>query len=128
MKIEHFALNVLSPVEMAAWYEENMGLKIVRRSDGPSREHFLADESGQVMLELYNNKNAPVPNYESMSPLQLHLAFVSEKPSEDHERLSRAGARFVEEIHLDDGSHLLMMRDPWGTPIQFCKRGKPMLR
>lgn len=128
MKIEHFALNVLSPVEMAAWYEQNMGLEIVRRSGPPSYEHFLVDESGQVMLELYNNKNAMVPDYQSMSPFQLHLAFVSSKPAEDRSRLEKAGARFVEEIHLEDGSHILMMRDPWGTPIQFCKRGKPMLR
>lgn len=128
MKIEHFALNVLSPAAMSEWYEEHLGMKIVRRSEGPSKEHFLADESGKVMLELYNNKSAPVPNYEAMSPFQLHLAFVSDKPAEDRERLSKAGARFVEEIHLEDGSHLLMMRDPWGTPIQFCKRGKPMLQ
>jgi hypothetical protein len=33
----------------------------------------------------------------------------------------------VDEVRLKDGSHLVMMRDPWGLAIQLCKRGQPML-
>lgn len=58
---------------------------------------------------------------------QLHLAFVSEDPHQERERLLKAGAKLIEEQHLPDGSHLLMMRDPWGLAIQFCKRADPML-
>jgi len=30
MRIEHFALNVAKPAEMAQWYARNLGMKIVR--------------------------------------------------------------------------------------------------
>ncbi|MEX0609208.1 MAG: VOC family protein [Balneolaceae bacterium] len=63
-----------------------------------------------------------------MNPLILHLAFVSMHPAVDKERLLNAGATLVTEDKLDDGSPLLMMRDPWGFSIQFCKRGKVLLK
>jgi len=126
-KLEHFALNVSDPVAMAAWYEKNLGLKTIRKIEGAHNTHFLGDYSGAILLEIYNNPPDQVPAYATMNPLHVHVAFVSEDPSVDIETLVKAGASFVEEVHLPDGSHLAMMRDPWGLAIQFCKRGKPML-
>jgi glyoxylase I family protein len=128
MKIEHFAINVADPVAMADWYVTNMGLTIVRKQDIGSKTHFLADVSGQVMIEIYNNPPDQVPDYFSMNPLILHLAFVCENPEHKRAELERVGAIFAEEVHIKDGSHLVMMRDPWGLAIQLCKRGNPMLR
>lgn len=127
MKIEHFALNVADPIAMAAWYVEHMGMTIVRKSDSSARTHFLGDNSGQVMIEIYNNPPDQVPDYASMNPLLLHLAFVCENPNQKRAELEMAGATFAEEVHIADGSHLVMMRDPWGLAIQLCKRGVPML-
>ncbi|MBA9076362.1 VOC family protein [Rufibacter quisquiliarum] len=62
-----------------------------------------------------------------MNPLLVHLAFVSENPTADKERLCLAGATCVSDQTLDDGSHLVMLRDPWGLALQLCKRGRPML-
>ena len=89
--------------------------------------HFLADSSGTILLEIYNNPPDQVPPYAAMDPLQLHVAFVSEDPETDKIALLDAGATFVEELFFDDGSHLAMLRDPWGLAIQLCKRGDPML-
>ncbi|TVQ74418.1 MAG: VOC family protein [Balneolaceae bacterium] len=127
MKIEHFAFNVEDPVGMSRWYVTHLGMSVVRLDKNPPYTTFLADSSGQVMIEFYNNPADAVPDYRNMDPLIVHLAFVSEDPSVDKKRLLEAGAKLADEIHLDDGSHLLMMRDPWGFPIQFCKRGVPML-
>ena len=127
MKIEHFALNVADPVAMAAWYEKNVGLKIVRKMDAPTFTHFLADSGGTVMLEIYNNPPDQVPDYANMDPLLCHIALVSEDPEVDKQTLLAAGATLVDNLHLEDGSHLVMMRDPWGLALQLCKRGKPML-
>jgi hypothetical protein len=30
-------------------------------------------------------------------------------------------------VQLPDGSHLKMLKDPWGLSIQLCKRGQPMV-
>ncbi|MEX0771239.1 MAG: VOC family protein [Balneolaceae bacterium] len=127
MKIEHFAFNVESPRVIADWYVNHLKMEIVRQSENEPYMTFLADDSGRVMIEIYNNPSDEVPDYRKMNPLIMHLAFVSEQPDVEKKRLEKAGASLVSEDHLDDGSHIIMMRDPWGFPIQLCKRGAPML-
>lgn len=127
MKIEHFAFNVSEPSAMAEWYCKNLGMTTKRRQPDHPFTHFLADSSGSVMIEIYNNPADAVPAYGEMDPLLLHLAFVSPDPTADLERLIEAGASLIDEIKLDDGSHLAMLRDPWGFAIQLCKRGQPMI-
>jgi glyoxylase I family protein len=128
MKIEHLALNVTDPVAMAVWYEAHLKLKVVRQLKNAPYTHFLADSSGTMMLEIYNNPPDQVPSYGAMNPLVLHVAFVSDDPEADKTALLSAGATLVEEQCFDDGSHLVMLRDPWGLAIQLCKRGVPMLK
>lgn len=127
MKIEHLAINVSCPLEMTDWYVENMGLKVIKQEKEAPHTVFLADDGGRVMLELYNNPPDEVPDYKMMNPLILHLAFVSENPAKDKERLMKEGALLISDEHLEDGSHLVMLRDPWGLPLQLCKRSIPML-
>ena len=77
MKIEHIAVIVKDPVAVAQWYSQNLGLRIVRSGGAPTFTTFLADEGNHVMIEMYTNPSVPVPDYGSMDPLILHLAFVS---------------------------------------------------
>lgn len=127
MKIEHFALNVSHPVEMAAWYVSHLGLKAVVAQTQAPFTHFLADDSGDVMLEIYSNPADNVPDYKNMDPLLCHIALVSDNPNADRLRLEKAGAVFVNEAVPFKGTLLVMMRDPWGLSLQLCKRAKPML-
>lgn len=127
MKLEHFALNVEDPLAMKQWYVQHLGMTAVRENDTPPYTTFLADDNGKIMLEIYKNPPGEVPPYSDMDPLQVHLAFVSIDPDKDKDRLLNAGASLVSDQHLKDGSHLVMLRDPWGLAIQFCKRGRPML-
>lgn len=125
MKIEHIALNVSEPVEVAEWYTRHCGLQVVRHIPQPSQTHFLSDGESTV-LEIYCNLSAEVPDYKSMNPLLLHLALVSTDPVSDAQRLMAAGANWVEEIKTVDGSHLIMLRDPWGLALQLCLRAVPL--
>lgn len=127
MKIEHFALNVEDPIAMAQWYTKHLGLKILRQRKVAPFTTFLTDDSGRVMIEIYKNPPDELPPYRKMNSLILHLAFVSNSPELDKNHLLEAGAILESEDYLDDGSHLVMMRDPWGLAIQFCKRGTNML-
>jgi hypothetical protein len=88
----------------------------------------MADETGQTVLEIYRNPPDRVPDYTAMDPLQLHLAFASSDPAADRDRLLAAGATRadVEEIQSPDGTHIIMLRDPWGFPLQLCRRAKPL--
>ena len=127
MKLEHFALNVEEPLTMAQWYVDNLGLKIVKQSTTAPYMTFLADDSGRIMIEIYTNPTDEVPPYRQMNPLLVHLAFVSENPGTDKDRLLAAGATLESDQKLEDGSHLIMLRDPWGLALQLCKRATPML-
>jgi glyoxylase I family protein len=125
MKLEHIAYNVSDPVAMAEWYTIHFGLRIVRHIPEPSQTHFLADDDSSI-IEIYCNPPEEVPDYHSMNPLLFHLAFTSDHPVADKVRLVAAGASFESEVHLEDGSHLIMMKDPWGVSFQLCKRHRAL--
>lgn len=127
MRIEHFAFNVKDPVAQAQWYCQHLGFTVRHKFDRAPYTHFLSDSTGKVMIEIYNNPPDEVPDYPSMNPLTLHLAFVSEDPEQDAQRLCAAGCTQVDDVRLNDGSVLLMLKDPWGFAIQLCKRGQPMV-
>jgi len=127
MKLEHVALNVADPRQMAAWYECHMGLTVVRRITTAPYTHFLADDGGTVLLEIYHNPPDQVPAYADMDPLICHLAFVSSDPESDKDRLLAHGASWIRDERLGDGSLLIMLRDPWGLAIQLCRRSTPMI-
>jgi len=125
MKIEHLAFNVKDPAAVAAWYGKNLGFRVVKSLAEPPFTHFIADDAG-VMVELYANAAARVLDFPQLHPLELHLAMSSADPDADTARLKAAGAAYVEEVRLADGTHLVMLRDPWGLALQLCKRGTPM--
>jgi glyoxylase I family protein len=128
MQVEHIAWQVPDPVALAAWYTEHMGFQVVRRGKGPSLAHFLSDESGRVIIEVYNNPAASVPDYTKMSPLHLHLAFAVSDMAGTRDRLVKAGASVAEEISTTHaGDEIAMLRDPWGFPVQLVKRVEAMI-
>jgi catechol 2,3-dioxygenase-like lactoylglutathione lyase family enzyme len=127
LNLEHIACNVADPPAMAAWYVEHLGMRVVRHSPEPPRIHFLADAAGRAVIEIYSNPADRVPDYAAMHPLRFHIAFATDDPDASRAALVAAGATFVEERTMGDGSRLLMLRDPWGVPLQLCKRTRPLL-
>jgi glyoxylase I family protein len=125
MKFEHFALNVPDAKATAAWYVTHLGLKVARtRNDAPYTS-FLSDDTGRVIFEVYSNTAAIYPDYAAAHPLCFHVAFVSADPVAERARLVAAGATPAYEETLPDGSFLIMIRDPWGVPLQLVKRVTP---
>jgi glyoxylase I family protein len=128
VRLEHVALNVADPVKMAQWYVDNLGMKIVREGPPPINMRFIADTGGNMMLELYHNPPETVPDYASMDPLLLHVAFMVDDVKAVRQRLIAAGATPVDEVTVTPtGDTLAMLRDPWGLAIQFVHRADPML-
>ncbi len=126
MKFEHFALNVPDAPDHARWYVHHLGFKVVRsRTDAPYT-HFLADETGRVVIELYTNPKAPIPDYAAQHPLVFHVAVVAADAKAECARLQKAGATLFIEEPQPDGSMLIMMRDPWSVALQLCQRANPM--
>ena len=127
LNIEHVACNVKDPAAMAAWYVDNLGMRIIRKSPTPPYIHFLADANGHAVIEIYSNAADPVPDYSKMHPLRFHVAFATSDPDGSRAALVGAGATAVDDQTLPDGSRLIMLRDPWGLPLQLCKRTTPLL-
>jgi glyoxylase I family protein len=128
MRIEHAGIQVPEPGKMGDWYVKNLGFTIMRAADTPVPVRFIADESGRVMLEIYNNPRVPPPDLWKMDPLYLHIAFVCDDVTGTMKRLIDAGAKQHAEIeHTPAGDTLVFLRDPWGMPIQLCQRAKAMV-
>ena len=127
MQFEHFALNVPDALAMAQWYVDHCRMKVVRGMDTAPFTHFLADGSGRVVMELYTNQDAPLTDLADQDPLYFHFALTVHDPEATRQDLEQQGATYVKEDRLNDGSLLVMLRDPWGIPLQLCKRAKPLV-
>ena len=127
MKIEHVAFQVADPAVMADWYVEHLRFCVKRSSDEPVVARFMADVSGTVMLEVYHNPKVPVPDYASMDPALVHVAFVCEDVSAAVARLTAAGASLVGGPETLGEDELAMLRDPWGLALQLAKRKRAMI-
>lgn len=127
IQVEHVAWQVQDPAAVAAWYGENFGFTILRKFDNPAQAHFLADAAGRVVLEIYNNSKVAVPDYGVMDPLLLHIAFRTDDPAAVRDRLLQAGASLVDDLFVTSaGDELIMLRDPWGFPVQLVQRKEPL--
>ena len=111
---------------MAAWYAENLGMRIVMASTAAPYMHFIADDVGS-MIELYNNPAAPMPDYPNMSPFNFHTAFTATDIEADRDRVVAAGATAGEITSTPRGDRLLFLRDPWQIPFQFVQRSSPLI-
>lgn len=126
MKFEHVALNVPNALAMAAWYATHCDLRIIRSSNSASFTHFMADDTGRTMLELYSNTADAIPDYALQQPVRLHIAFAVDDAAQARDRLLAAGATLVSDNELPDGTRLVMLRDPWNVPLQLCQRSVPL--
>ena len=125
MLFEHFALNVPDPHAFADWYVEHLGAAILTRlTEGPLTT-FLADASGRVFVEVYRNPAGATDDFSARHPLTFHFAFQTADARALMQRLQAAGAVVVEEQQPGPGTHLVMLRDPWGIPLQLCQRIRP---
>lgn len=129
MTLEHLALNVPDPVAMAAWYAEHLGFVIRRASGEPPFAHFIQAPGSTVMMEIYHNPAAPVPAYSSLHPSAMHIAFWVDDVPAELSRLLAAGAtrEDVKVATTDAGDQFVIVRDPWGIPLQLLRRATPLV-
>lgn len=128
VKIEHTAYQVEDPVALSKWYVAHLGLSVKRSQAVPPFGYFLADAGDTVMLEFYRQADLPVPDYRSMDPLLLHLAFLADDVPGTRTRLIAAGATPEGDAFKNPaGDAVAMLRDPWGLAIQLIRRADPMI-
>ena len=128
MIFEHLGINVTDPVAIANWYVDHLEMEIVRKGEAPGHMHFLADKTGRVVIELYNNPPDLIPDYADQDPQVLHMAFAVDEMDATLTRLKAAGASvFSQPGKTPAGDTLAMVRDPWGFAIQLTQRATSMV-
>jgi uncharacterized glyoxalase superfamily protein PhnB len=128
-RFEHIAINVEDPIAMADWYCKNLDMKVKFEGDPPNNISFISDSYCRMMFELYENENAAKSDFNSMDMVTLHIAFMVDDVKGTCDRLIEAGAKMDKELTVNDsGDEIATLRDPWGLPIQFVKRAKPMIK
>lgn len=125
VRFEHFALNLAQVREFSSWYIDHLGCRVVAQAGPPKHTTFLADASGRTFVEVYDNQAAPADNFAAREPLTFHFAFQTDDAARLRDLLLREGATLVEEQRPEEGTHLVMLRDPWGLPLQLCQRKVP---
>ncbi|NJB85092.1 catechol 2,3-dioxygenase-like lactoylglutathione lyase family enzyme [Lewinella marina] len=125
MVFEHLALNVPDPVAVARWYVSHLDARVLSQGDGPVHTTFLADSTGRVFLEVYYNPLGEIDDFAERHPLTFHFALQTSDAAGLRDSLTLAGAEVVEEICPEPGTHLVMLRDPFGIPLQLCQRRRP---
>lgn len=128
MNLEHLGLNHPDPVAAAKWYCAHLEMQVARKFGPPGNGHFLADARGTMMLEFYVNSKAKQHDFHAFDPFGFHIAFHVADVAATRERLLKAGAKAVTDVTTnDDGDRLVLVRDPWGLPLQFVTRAKRMV-
>lgn len=127
MQIEHFAINVKQPRDMAAWYAEHLGLTIIRADEQPPYITFLADNNNETVLELYANPNGEFLAYGEMSVYTFHIAFAVPDIEAISGGLLDAGAMQKGDlVTFANGDVSAFYACPWGVTLQFIQRVKPL--
>ena len=104
-------------------------MKVMRKGGPPTYGTFVADAGKHMMMELYHNTAYPLLDLPSIHHLSFHFAFTVGDVQAIRDKLIVAGAKLVEDIRVSgSGDQILMLRDPWGVPIQFIERAEPMLK
>lgn len=126
MRIEHVGIQHPDPVGAGEWYVRHLGFRIARSGGAPAHARYLFDDAGRTMIEIYNNPQVPMPDYAAMHPVVLHLAVATDDVRGLCERLVAAGATPAGDFSKTDmGDEFVMVRDPWGVPIQLMNRRTP---
>ena len=128
--LEHYHVHLFGSDTDAlrAWYVKHLSMHVVRSLTESPFTHFLADESGRVVVEMYGHPKAAVPNYAAMDPLVFHIAFVATDVAATRERLLAAGATSAGPVTTTPtGDVMTFMRDPWGVALQLVKRASALM-
>ncbi|MGE5313733.1 MAG: VOC family protein [Acidobacteriota bacterium] len=127
LSLEHVAFNVEDARAKAAWLSDNLGCVTVREGKPPAYSMFIADSSRHMMIELYQDARYPRLDFNDLDYMATHFAFAVPDVAQTKARLLKAGAHVAEEMkQLPNGDTVLMLRDPWGQPLQIVHRVTPI--
>ncbi|MGK9369455.1 VOC family protein [Melioribacter sp. Ez-97] len=126
IKFEHIALLLPDAEKAAEWYCSNLDMKIVNKGTGSI---FVTDKAKNIMFEFLINNEVKHLNFKEINALSMHIAFHVRDAEKLKKKLVDSGASIESDLTLtNSGDKIMILRDPWGVPLQFVERKNPMLR
>ena len=123
MRLLHIMIRVKNYEESMRFYGELLGLKEVKIMDlDDCRLHYLADEYGNVQIELTENFDIPLDGYKNGDAFG-HFAFETDSFDEFTQRLYKMGYKYLYEPFLLGGTGLKIafVKDPDGNEIEIIE-------
>lgn len=121
-RIEHVGIMVANLETSLSFYEEVVGLKLIKRMGHPNPNLKLAflgvEESQETILELIEGYNPSLPTEGKVH----HICFKVDSLEDEIERLKKFEVTFLltEEIEtLPDGTRYIFFSGPDGEWIEF---------
>ncbi|QDU43539.1 Glyoxalase-like domain protein [Symmachiella dynata] len=123
MRIEHFAIYAEDTIELADWYCEKFGLKVVFRNEQQPPVFFVADESGMSIEIIGRPPRAQPIDFGDV----FHFAFIVDDFDATVAELTAKGVPFEDEIQFADGAvRICYFADPAGNRGQVVYRSQPL--
>lgn len=123
MRLLHIMIRVKDFEESMKFYGELLGLKEVKLLDlEDSRLHYLADEYGNVQIELTENFDTPSDGYTNGEAFG-HFAFETESFEDFTAKLNKMGYKYLYEPFVLEGTGLKIafVKDPDGNEVEIIE-------
>lgn len=123
MRLLHIMIRVKDFEESMKFYGELLGLKEVKILDlEDSRLHYLADEYGNVQIELTENFDTPSDGYTNGEAFG-HFAFETESFEDFTAKLNKMGYKYLYEPFVLEGTGLKIafVKDPDGNEVEIIE-------
>lgn len=129
LKVLHAGISVYNMDESLAWYEKNLGFKLV--SDNgfvpPLKARICFIQNGDFQIELFeyeNPKQLPPDRLTPNSDLQTvgtkHIAFATDNMAALKEKFAENGVDIAHEVIME-GNNVMFIRDCNGVLIEFIQ-------
>lgn len=129
LKVLHAGISVYNMDESLAWYEKNLGFKLV--SDNgfvpPLKARICFIQNGDFQIELFeyeNPKQLPPDRLTPNSDLQTvgtkHIAFATDNMAALKEKFTENGVDIAHEATME-GNSVMFIRDCSGVLIEFIQ-------
>lgn len=123
MKLLHAMLRVKDIQKSLDFYEKLLGMKEVKALElEDSKLHYLADEYGDVQIELTENFQTPENGYENGNSFG-HFAFETESFDDFNQKMKKAGLTYLYEPFVLESANLKIafLKDPDGNEIEIIE-------
>jgi glyoxylase I family protein len=119
--LDHAAIAARDPAQLADWYCELLGFRVMA-DNGKERPTRILAGAGGGMIEMMPDDETPRPERDLFDPGISHLAVRVSDLDEAVARLKAAGVEVAEPVPAAGGGHVATFKDPEGNVLQVVER------